>query len=822
MAEHSATDYRGVSDSDDAAGITRDIRRHIVSTLGADYDRAEPFRVCHGLAMAVRDRLIDNWIRTQRSYYDRHAKRVYYLSMEFLPGRFLRNSIMSLGIEDAVREALQGFGMTLEAVAELEWDPGLGNGGLGRLASCYLDSMASLRIPGYGYGILYEYGIFFQVVQNGWQVERPDHWLRCGSPWVIARTESLFEVKFGGRVEQHTDASGRLRVSWVDTSNVMAMANDILVPGYRNGNTINMRLWSARSSRELDLESFSSGDYVGAIQDKLRSENISKVLYPSEAVRQGRELRLMQEYFFVAATFQDLMRRFAKRNLPFSLFPDRVAVQLNDTHPSIAVAELMRILVDEKGIEWDEAWDLTVRTFGYTNHTVLPEALETWPVEMMQGVLPRHVQIIYEINRRFLASVRQRFPGDEGRLARVSLIAEGSEPRIRMANLAVVGSHAVNGVSALHSKILKEQLFRDFAEVFPGRFMNRTNGITHRRFLLQANPRLAALITEAIGDGWISDLTELAKLRALADDSSFQERWRSVRQANKEGLASWLEESCGIVTLPDSMFDIQVKRFHEYKRQLLNVLHVITLYNRARRDPRSVAVPRSVMLGGKSAPSYTMAKLIIKLVGSVAAVIRRDSVANDVLRLDFLPNYCVSMAERLVPACDLSEQISTAGMEASGTGNMKFALNGALIIGTLDGANVEIMEEIGADNIFIFGHTAEEVQRLRQQGYNPRAVVDADPELAEVLQQIGDGTFSPGEPGLFRPILEALLDRGDYFQVLADFRSYVACQERVSEVYLDRTAWARRSIMSVAGMGHFSSDRAVREYVKDIWEVRPT
>ena len=817
MEGFSAARYQSIVAGDDAASIARDIRRHIVSSLGADYHRAGPLRVYKALALAVRDRLIDDWIRTQRSTYDEQSKRVYYLSMEFLPGRFLVNSLLNLGLVEAARAALAEFGFTLEELEAQEWDAGLGNGGLGRLASCYLSSAATLRLPFYGYGIRYDYGIFYQLIQDGAQVERPDNWLRLGNPWEFDRPEHLYEVKFGGRTESRHDVEGRLRVDWVDAANVMAMACDTLVPGYRNGNALNMRLWSARSSREFELADFNAGDYVGAIQNKLSSENLSKVLYPSESVRVGRELRLRQEYFFVSATFQDIFRRFRKKGRPLERLADFVAVQLNDTHPAVAVAELMRLLVDVEGLPWEKAWGLTVATCGYTNPTVMPEALETWPVEMFEKLLPRHTEIVYEINRRFLDEVRLLVPGDEEKVRRVSLFHEDGERRLRMANLAVVGSHAVNGVSALHSRIVRDQVFRDFAELFPGRFSNKTNGIDHRRFLLQANPALAELISGAIGDSWITDLDALRGLEPFAGDAGFRQAWRDVKAANKRRLAGFLAAAHGFAVDPDTLLDIQVKRIHEYKRQLLNVLHVVTLYNRIKAG--GDAVPRTVLIGGKAAPSYATAKLVIRLVNAVAEVINADPATSSRLRLYFVPNYCVTLAERLAPAADVSEQISTAGMEASGTGNMKFALNGALLVGTLDGANIEIRDAIGVDNIFIFGKTAEEVRALRASGYDPRAVARGDGELVRALEMIADGTFSPAEPGRFRPLVDALLDHGDHFLTLADYRSFVDCQGEVDRAYRDVESWTRRSILSVARMGFFSADRSVREYARDIWGV---
>lgn len=801
--------------------LAADIQRHIVTTLGHELYGKDKYRYFNGLAYSIRDRLIKRWLSTQRNYYDSMVKRVYYLSLEFLPGRFLMNYLTSMCMENGCQEVLETLGLALEDIEEVEWDAGLGNGGLGRLASCYMDSMASLGIPGYGYGILYDYGIFYQNIVNGYQEESCDNWRRQGSPWEIYRREHLYEIKFHGRSEAYRDDEGKQRYRWVATENIMAMPCDILVPGYGGANVTNMRLWAAQSSRDFNLSEFNRGDYIGAMHDKVMSENISKVLYPNDEQEQGKELRLKQQYFLVAATFQDIMRRYKKHNSTLAGFADTVAVQLNDTHPSIAVAELMRLLLDVEMLDWEQAWDICTKTFAYTNHTVLPEALETWPVDLMGRLLPRHLEIIYEINHRFLQEVASRHPGDESRLARMSIITEGSDRRVRMANLAIVGSHAVNGVAALHTKILRSNLFRDFHQFYPGKFKNITNGVTPRRWLLQANPALSRLITDALGPDWVCDLSLLKRLIPMAEDSQFREAFAEVKLQNKKRLARYVLRKMGMGINPHTLFDCQFKRMHEYKRQLLNILHVVTRYNRIKERPNDPFAPRTVMLGGKAAPGYFLAKLIIKLFNSVAEVVNNDSDTKGRLRLLFLPNYCISQAEKVIPAADLSEQISTAGMEASGTGNMKFALNGALTIGTLDGANVEIMEEVGPENFFLFGLRAEEVDNLRQTGYDPGRFYQSDPELKRAIDQIASGVFSPGEPGLFAPIVDALLGRGDYFLVLADYRGYVDTQDRVDQLFGDKDAWTRKAILNTANMGKFSSDRAVMEYAREIWDVRP-
>jgi starch phosphorylase len=801
--------------------LAEDMRRHVRTILGNDVYPPRKFRFYNGLAYSIRDRLISMWLATQRSYYDAMTKRVYYLSMEFLPGRFLMNYLTNMRMAEGCREVLEGMGFKLEDLEVEERDAGLGNGGLGRLASCYMDSMATMKIPGYGYGILYDYGLFFQQIVGGWQEERADNWRSNGSPWEIDRVEDLYEVNFGGRSEAYEDEEGNLRFRWVDTDKVMAMACDILAPGYGHQHVTNMRLWAAKSSQEFSLRDFNRGDFVRAMEEKVLSENISKVLYPNDEPAVGKELRLKQQYFLVAATMQDIVRRHRKQQRSFATFPDFVAIQLNDTHPTIAVAELMRILLDEERMDWDDAFGICTRTFAYTNHTVLPEALETWPVELMGRVLPRHLEIIYEINRRFLEEVAERYPGDADRLARMSIIDEGWGRRVRMAHLAIVGSHAVNGVAMLHSNILKQSLFKDFHEFYPDKLTNVTNGVTPRRWILQCNPALSNLITKTIGPEWITDLDRLKELIPHAEDKDFRAAWREAKRENKKRLARYVLRKVGMGVNPDALFDMQFKRMHEYKRQLLNVLHVITLYNRLLDNPAHDCPPRAVMIGGKAAPGYHMAKLIIKLITSVGQRINNDQRLKGRLKLIFLPNYCISQAEKVIPAADLSEQISTAGLEASGTGNMKFSMNGALTIGTLDGANVEIMEEVGLENIFIFGLKAHEVVETKAKGYDPKRYYEKDEELKRALDMIASGEFSKDAPGLFNPIVDNLLHKGDHYLVLADYRAYIDAQDRAGALYKDKEEWTRKSILNTANMGKFSSDRAVMEYANRIWDIPP-
>ncbi len=797
------------------------ICHHILSSQGRDPERAGPHDVYKSLAYTLRDQLVERWINTQQDFYRAGKKRVYYMSLEFLVGRSLGNSLVNLGLEDEAAQAVEELGFSLEEVREREDDAALGNGGLGRLAACFLDSMATLGIPGYGYGIRYEYGLFYQRIVNGYQAESPDNWLRYGTPWEFERPEYLYPVRFYGRVETWFDEDGRMRKEWVDTEEVMAMACDILVPGYRNGCVLNMRLWTARASREFDLGYFNRGNYVFAVEEKVMSETISKVLYPSDELREGQELRLKQQYFFVAATFQDIFRRFDKRGEPCERLADHVAVQLNDTHPAIAIPELMRILVDNRGMAWEDAWKVCVQVFAYTNHTLMPEALETWPVELLGRVLPRHLEIIYEINRRFLADVENRFPGDVGRLRRMSLICEEPVKSVRMAHLAIVGSHSVNGVAMLHTRLMRERIFADFAEMFPERFNNKTNGITQRRWLLKCNPGLAELITGRIGDGWITDFGQVKRLEPLADDPDFRRRWREIKRNNKEALAAYIAGTCGVRVDPASMFDVQVKRIHEYKRQLLNVLHVICLYRRIKAGRGLDIAPRTVIFAGKAAPSYWTAKLIIKLINSVAAVVNADPRTQGRLRVVFVPNYGVSLAERIIPAADLSEQISTASTEASGTGNMKFAINGALTIGTLDGANIEIREAVGEENIFIFGLTADEVERERREmRMPPSEICRRNPEIRDIVAALRSDEFCPAEPGLFQPLVDAIMRPDDPYLVLRDLEDYIRCQERAAALYLDADEWSRRAILNLARCSRFSSDRAVMEYAREIWRVK--
>jgi glycogen phosphorylase len=795
---------------------------HLEYSQAKDEYSATPLDFYKSIALTMRDLLFERWIDTMQTYYKKPSKRVYYLSLEFLVGRTLNNAMINLGVRDQVEEALKGWDLSLGDLEELEYDAGLGNGGLGRLAACFLDSMATLAIPAYGYGIRYEYGIFFQRIRNGEQVETPDPWLRYGNPWEIERPEFLYPVHFYGTAGESVEDTGRRRAQWVDTQEVMAMAYDSPVPGYRNDTVNNMRLWAAKSTRDFELTYFNHGDYERAVEDKVLTETISKVLYPNDNVFEGRELRLKQEYFFVSATLQDILRRFRKiHGDSFSRFPDEVAIQLNDTHPAIGIAELMRILVDLEDIPWETAWEITGRTFAYTNHTVLPEALEKWPVDLMGRVLPRHLQIIYRINHFFLEEVARRYPDDPDRMRRMSIVEEEHGKTIRMAHLAIVGSHSVNGVSALHTEIIKRDLFRDFFELWPEKFNNKTNGITQRRWLKGCNPGLASLIDARIGADWVVDLEQLRKLEPLAEDPTFRREWRAIKRANKAKLADYILRNNSLVVDPDSLFDCQVKRIHEYKRQLLNVLHVIHHYDRLKANPEIDTVPRTVIFAGKAAPGYHRAKLIIRLINDVAATINSDTAIDRRLRVVFLANYSVSLAEKLMPASDLSEQISTAGTEASGTGNMKFALNGALTIGTLDGANVEMLEEVGAENIFIFGLRTEEVEATRRGGYDPWQYYHTDSELRRVLDMISSGFFSPDDPGRFRPLMDDLLHRGDTYRLLADFRPYVTAQEAAARLYQDQDAWSRVSILNVAGMGKFSSDRTIRQYAEEIWGAQP-
>lgn len=800
--------------------IKNSIIHHLMSFQGRDPERSGAQDVYRALAYTMRDLMVEKWISTQKTFYAKEKKRVYYLSLEFLIGRSLGNSVTNLGLMETVAQAVEELGFDMEEIRDQEEDAALGNGGLGRLAACFMDSIATLKIPAYGYGIRYEYGLFFQELIDGYQVEGPDNWLRNGSPWEFERALPLFKIQFFGNVTTYQDENGRYRAKWVNTKDVMAKASDLMVPGYKNDHVINMRLWSAFSSRELDLTDFSRGDYIGAVESKVSSETISKVLYPPDHNYAGQELRLKQQYFFVAATFQDIMRRYKKKHTTFDKFTDLVAVQLNDTHPSIAIPELMRLLLDVEGLGWEAAWKITVDTFAFTNHTLMPEALERWTVEMMGRVLPRHLQIIYEINHRFLEEVAERYPGNERKLQELSIIEEGPVKMVRMAHLAIIGSHSVNGVAELHSQLLKDRIFPSFHTFFPGKFNSKTNGITPRRWLLDVNPELAALITEKIGPNWITDLDHLRNLEPYTEDTDFCLKWQQIKLEKKRQLADYIKRKCGLAVDPTTMFDIQVKRIHEYKRQLLNALHLIHLYHRIIRGDADNEAPRTAVFAGKAAPSYWRAKLIIKLITSIGDVVNNDPRVRDRLKVVFLPNYNVSQAEIIMPAADLSEQISTAGTEASGTGNMKFSLNGALTIGTLDGANIEIREEVGPENIFIFGMTAEEAEFERKNiSKTPWQVCQVNQGIADVLESMGDGSFSNGDKDLFQPLVESLMDKHDPYLLLLDLESYLGCQNEVSQSFQDQDSWTRKAILNVARMGKFSTDRTIKQYSEEIWGI---
>ncbi|XP_074765093.1 glycogen phosphorylase, liver form isoform X1 [Athene noctua] len=815
---------RGIVGAENVAELKRGFNRHLHFTLVKDRNVATPRDYYFALAHTVRDHLVGRWIRTQQYYYEKDPKRIYYLSLEFYMGRTLQNTMINLGLQNACDEAIYQLGLDMEELEEIEEDAGLGNGGLGRLAACFLDSMATLGLAAYGYGIRYEYGIFNQKIRDGWQVEEADDWLRHGNPWEKARPEYMLPVHFYGRVEHA--ATG---IKWVDTQVVLALPYDTPVPGYMNNTVNTMRLWSARAPNDFNLRDFNVGDYIQAVLDRNLAENISRVLYPNDNFFEGKELRLKQEYFVVAATLQDIIRRFKASKFGstesvrtvFDSFPDQVAIQLNDTHPAMAIPELMRIFVDIEKLPWNKAWDITKRTFAYTNHTVLPEALERWPVDLVEKLLPRHLQIIYEINQRHLDHIAFLFPNDVDRLRRMSLIEEGGTKRINMAHLCIVGSHAVNGVAKIHSEIVKTQVFEDFAALEPEKFQNKTNGITPRRWLLLCNPGLAELIAEKIGEDYVRDLSQLTKLHKFVDDDLFIREVAKVKQENKVKFAQYLEKEYKVKINPSSMFDVHVKRIHEYKRQLMNCLHIVTMYNRIRRDPAKLFVPRTVIIGGKAAPGYHMAKMIIKLINAVAHVVNNDPVVGNKLKVIFLENYRVSLAEKVIPATDLSEQISTAGTEASGTGNMKFMLNGALTIGTMDGANVEMAEEAGEENLFIFGMRVEDVTELDKEGYHAQEYYNRLPELKQAIDQIRSGFFSPKEPDLFKDVVNMLFHH-DRFKVFADYEAYVKCQEKVSELYLNSKAWTKMVIRNIAAAGKFSSDRTIKEYARDIWHVEPS
>jgi starch phosphorylase len=805
----------------DKKAIDEDFLRYYNRTLGRDKQHCTSHYLYEALAYTVRDRLMERWKETRFAYEEKDARRTCYLSLEFLMGRGLSNAMLNLGITDEVTRVLYDYGIELEEVEAAEHDAGLGNGGLGRLVACFLDSCATLQLPVLGYGLRYEYGMFRQELVNGYQLEEPDHWLRDGNPWELERPEYTQRIHFGGHTEFYTDENGARRVRWVNTHDVLAVPYDIPVPGFRNDTVNSLRLWKSTSTDEFDLDEFNAGDYAEAVESKNNAEHITMVLYPNDASENGKELRLRQQYLLASASLKDVLRRWIRlHDNNFDTLADKHCFQLNDTHPSIAVAELMRLLVDEYRVDWERAWSIVTRSMAYTNHTLLPEALEKWPVQMFQNLLPRLLEIIYEINARFLAQVAQRWPGDTDRLRRLSIIEEGDTPMVRMAYLAIVGSYSVNGVAELHSQLLKEGLFRDFYELWPDKFNNKTNGVTQRRWLAMCNPDLSALINERIGDGWITKLDKLKGLAPYADDAAFQQRWREVKLANKQRLADMVERDCGVKIATTAMFDVQVKRIHEYKRQLLNALHVIHLYNRIKRGDTANWTQRCVLIGGKAAPGYEMAKNIIKLISNVARIINEDPDVGDLLKVVFLPNYRVSAMEIICPGADLSEQISTAGKEASGTGNMKFMMNGAITIGTLDGANIEILEEVGDENFFLFGLNAEQVAETRGD-YRPWEIIAADEDLNAVMQLLKSGYFNQFEKNLFNDIIDSITSADDPWLTAADFRSFVDTQQLVATAYHDQERWTRMSILNTASSGKFSTDRTMLEYNSDIWNLSP-
>jgi glycogen phosphorylase len=806
-------------------GFTADeIKRAFLDNLRCGMGRLEDMATKHdlyfALALTIRDRVFQRTVESIESYGGADARRVAYLSAEYLPGPHLENNLLNLGITDATRAALQSLGYHLDEILAQEEEPGLGNGGLGRLASCYMDSLASVEVPAIGYGIRYEFGIFDQIISDGWQHEITDKWLRNGNPWEIARPDITYAVKFGGRTEGFTDEQGRFRIRWIPENEVKGIAYDTPILGYRVNTCDILRLWKAEAIESFDFAAFNHGDYYRAVQDKMASENITKVLYPNDEIAAGKELRLKQQFFFSSCSLQDMLRIHRVLGGTAATLHEKWVAQLNDTHPAIAVTELMRLLVDEHDLGWEEAWKVTRATFAYTNHTLLPEALEKWNVDLFGKLLPRHLEIIYEINRRFLEEVRAKFPGDEGRLARLSLIDESKPRSVRMAHLATVGSHAVNGVAQLHSELLRETVLRDFAELWPDKFCNVTNGVTPRRFVALSNPGLTQLITSHIGGGWLQDLNQLRQLERFADDAEFQQQWRDVKLANKSRLATLINNRTSIIVSPESLFDVQVKRIHEYKRQHLAALHIVTLLLRLRHNPAADVPSRTFIFGGKAAPGYFMAKRIIKLINTIGEIVNTDPAVRDRLKVVYFPDFNVTNAHFIYPAADLSEQISTAGKEASGTGNMKFALNGALTIGTLDGANVEIREEVGEENFFLFGLTVAEIAQLRARGYRPGDYYAQNTTLREAIDFIASGALARGDPELFRPIVENLLN-DDPFLLFADYQSYIDAQERVSALWRDPRAWTRRSILNTARMGKFSSDRSIRDYCERVWNIQP-
>ncbi len=803
------------------AAFTRDVLDHVLHTCAKEVREASVSDLYEGFALNVRDRLVHRWLATQRTYFERDVKRAYYLSSEFLTGRSLGLCLLNLGLYEAAEAFAIERDFDLGSILESEGDPGLGNGGLGRLAACFMDSLATLELPAAGYGIRYDFGMFEQRIEDGRQVERHDNWLARGNPWELPRYADAQIVRLGGRVEVREDETGRTQYHWVDGRTVVGLPYDSFIVGHGTDTVNTLRLWAARATRDFDLQFFNEGDFRRAVEEKIDTENISKVLYPNDQSDEGKALRLKQQYFFVACSIADIVRRYKLRHRTFDAFPTKVAIQLNDTHPAIAVAELMRVLIDQEGLDWDVAWSITERTFGYTNHTLLPEALERWPVRLFESLLPRHLLLIYEMNHRFMRQVHTRWPGDMGRLGRMSIIEEGPVRQVRMAHLATVGSHSINGVAELHTELLKTELLSDFHELWPNRFNNKTNGVTPRRWVLYANPRLTKLLSSRLGTEWIDrDLEQLRAISAYAEDDAFLDALAAVKQANKLDLAKIVRQRIGVTLSPDAMFVVQIKRFHEYKRQLLAALELVATYAALKRDPGADFQPRAYVFAGKAAPGYAMAKLHIKLINDIASVINGDPAVSGKLSVAFIPNYGVSLAQSIIPAADLSMQISTAGKEASGTSNMKFALNGALTIGTLDGANVEIRREVGPDNFFLFGLEAPEVRALRASGYFPRSYINASPALQEALGLVESGFFSYGERNRFRPIVDDLCFR-DAFMICADFEAYRACKARASAAYRDKRDWARRALYNIAGASRFSSDHTVREYAAEIWGIEP-
>ncbi|MEM0672757.1 glycogen phosphorylase [Dickeya oryzae] len=796
--------------------LKHSIAYKLMFTVGKDPSIASKHDWLNAAVLAVRDRMVERWLRSNRAQLSQDVRQVYYLSMEFLLGRTLSNALLAMGMFDDLRDALEAMGLDLNELLEEEDDPALGNGGLGRLAACFLDSLATMALPGRGYGIRYEYGMFRQNIVDGKQAESPDYWLEYGNPWEFVRHSTRYKVRFGGRIQQEGS-----KTRWLETEEIIACAYDQIIPGFDTDATNTLRLWAAQASNEINLGKFNQGDYFAAVEDKNHSENVSRVLYPDDSTYSGRELRLRQEYFLVSATVQDILSRHWTMHKTYANLAEKFAIHLNDTHPVLAIPELMRLLIDEHKFKWDVAWDVVTKVFSYTNHTLMGEALETWPVDMMGKILPRHLQLIFEINDRFLDEVQERFPNDVDLLKQVSIIDEEHGRKVRMAWLAVICSHKVNGVSQLHTDLMVQSLFADFARVYPERFCNKTNGVTPRRWLALANRPLSKVLDETIGKTWRTDLSQLADLKPHIDYPAFLQKVRKAKQENKLRLAVYIAQHLDIVVDPNALFDVQIKRIHEYKRQLLNVLHLITLYNRIKDDPDLDRVPRVAIFAGKAASAYYMAKHIIHLINDVASVVNNDPAVKDKLKIVFIPNYGVSLAQIIIPAADLSEQISLAGTEASGTSNMKFALNGALTIGTLDGANVEMRERVGEENIFIFGNTTEQVEELRRNGYNPREFYNQDEELHRVLTQIATGVFSPDEPRRYADLFDSLVNFGDHYQLLADYRSYVDCQDQVDEVYCDEDEWTRRTLHNIANMGYFSSDRTIQEYADEIWHIKP-